>query len=250
MNKKILIAAMLILPMLAGTVHATNMVVNGTFATGDFTGWTVGGNNTGYPPQVVTTNSACCFGAYVPADALTVGSPDLGGTRAVYFVDDFANQTLTQSVYLTAGNYAIGFDAFIPSNGYGNPGGANFTATIAGVNLASMSVLGEPVGNVGTWLNFSGVADVLTAGNYMVSFDFLTNDYPKGPAQASADVLIDRVFVATTTDSGGTPIGSGVPEPATLALLGLGLAGIFWSRRRNKALCASPRWLFNRTPGY
>jgi hypothetical protein len=233
MNKKILIAVALVSPMIAGTAHATNLVVNGNFSTGDFTGWTVGGNNTGYPPAVVATNAACCFGETVPNDPLTVGSPDLGDGHAVYFVDDFANQTLTQSVFLPVGNYAIGFDAFIPSNGYGNPGNANFTATIAGINLATMSVKGEPVGDVATWLNFSGVADVLTAGDYMVSFDFNTTDYPQGPPEASADVLIDRVFVATTTDTGGIPVGStGVPEPATLALFAVGLAGLSRIRRR------------------
>jgi PEP-CTERM motif len=211
-----------LLAVVGTATAATNLVTNGNFATGDFTGWVVGGNNTGYPPAVVTTGTACCFDETVPVDPLTVGSPDPGGTHAVYFVDDDANQTLTQSIHLAAGEYQIGFDAYATYNGFSNPGDADFTAMIAGVKLASYSVHTQD--DPGVWINFSGVADVLTAGTYSVAFDFQTFGGP------SADVLIDRVFVDTTTKTGGTPIG--VPEPATLALVGLGLASLGFVRRR------------------
>jgi hypothetical protein len=212
---------------LAGTAAASpNLVSNGNFATGTFSGWTVGGNNTGYPPAVVTTGAPCCFGETVPVDPLTVGSPDPGGTHAVYFVDDHANQTLTQSIFLAAGQYQIGFDAYATYNGFGNPGDADFTATIAGVELASYTVHTQD--DPGVWINYSGIADVVTAGTYSVAFDFQTFGGP------SADVLIDRVFVDTTTQGGGTPIGgTAVPEPGILGLLGLSLAGLGLARRRS-----------------
>ena len=192
MFRTIGIAAAACLGLIAGAAQATpiNLVTNGNFATGDFTGWTVGGNNTGFPQAVVSTNAACCFGEFVPADPLTVGSPDPGGTHAVYFVDDHATQTLTQTIFLATGNYAIGFDAYAPHNGFSNPGDAEFSATIAGVLLADYTVHTQK--DPGVWINFSGLADVVVAGNYQVAFDFSTF------GGASADVLIDRVFIATS----------------------------------------------------
>ncbi len=43
-----------------------------------------------------------------------------------------------------------------------------------------------------------------------------------------------------TTGTGGSPGGStGVPEPATLGLMGLGFLGAAWSRRRRTPCCAA-----------
>ena len=227
MLKKILLTMPLWLLISLGVAQATptNLVANGNFATGDFTGWVVGGNNTGFPPSVVNTNSSCCFGEFVPVDSVTVGSPDLGGTHAVYFVDDNSKQTLTEVIHLGIGSYAIGFDAYAPHNGFNNSGDAFFSGTIAGVQLANYSVHGQ--NNPGAWVNFSGIADILTAGDYSVTFSFQTF------GGASADVLIDRVFVTTTDQTGGIPIGGSVPEPTTLALFGLGLVGVAFGRRKN-----------------
>jgi PEP-CTERM putative exosortase interaction domain len=220
--------------VLSGALMATatsaqavsNLVTNGSFETGNLTGWTVGGNNTGYPPAVVSTNSSCCFGESVPADSLMGVSPDSGGTKAVYFVDDHANQTLTQSIFLTAGNYEIGFDAYAPLNGFANPGDAQFSSTIAGVQLVNYSVHDQ--NDPGAWLNFSGVATVLTSGYYNVDFDFQTL------GGRSADVLIDRVYVVATDKTGGIPITGSVPEPGVYAMMVAGLSLLGFVARRRK----------------
>ena len=197
--------------LFVGTANA-NLLTNGSFETGDLSGWTISGTQIAYAPTVVVTDGvrACCFGEAVPADTVVGGSDDAAGTHGVYFVDDLANQFLTQSIFLTAGSYDIGFDAYAPYNGNRNPGDARFTGTIAGVTLADYTV--KTLDTPGVWFNYSGLANVLSDGFYDVSFNFQTF------GGASADVVIDRVYINASTGTGGTPVG--VPEPASLALLG------------------------------
>lgn len=208
---------------------ATNLLTNGSFELGGgtLTGWATSGTQLRYLPSVVVTNgsSACCFGEAVPADSVVGGSPDAAGTHGVYFVDDRASQVLTQSVFLTAGNYEIGFDAYAPLNGFRNPGDALFTGVIAGVTLADYTV--KTQNQPRQWINFSGLAEILVDAIYTVDFSYTTF------GGASADVVIDRAYIVTSSQGGGTPIGK-VSEPGSMALLGSSLAGLIAVRRRKR----------------
>ena len=222
---RIAFAAITFAALAAPASAAVNLVSNGSFESG-LTDWTLSGSESqGYPPVAIYYGAAQPYpnGAYneaVPANNAPTNSPDGAGDRAAYFVSDFSSQSLSQLVYLTAGEYQIGFSAYAPSNGYGNAGDASFSGTIAGVTLANYLVSNGPAA---TWQTFQGAKTVDTAGWYEVKFTFGTDLYP------SKDVVIDQVYIIA-----GNPPQPGVPEPATWAMLiaGFGMVGVSYRRRR------------------
>lgn len=209
---------------------AANLLTNGSFesfgAPGDFTGWTYAGD--GLAPSAITYGSATGYptGAYgeaVPADDSGSASPDAVGDHAAYFVSDAATQTLSQTLSLGVGVYTIGFSAYVPLNGYGNAFDASFTGDVAGTSLANFTVDGSAPGQ---WQTFSGVANILTAGDYTTTFTFHSGAFPAG------DVVIDRVYVVAGDVTGA------VPEPASWAMMlaGFGMIGGALRSRRKTSL--------------
>ncbi|WP_137176876.1 PEP-CTERM sorting domain-containing protein [Roseomonas sp. AR75] len=205
---------------------AANLVSNGSFEDG-INGWTIGGVDTqGYPPVAIFYGAAQpypngAFGEAVPANNAPTNSPDAVGGRAAYFVTDFAaNQSLTQTIFLTPGTYQIGFSAYAPANGYANQGDATFSGTVLDVILADYTVSSKPST---TWTSYQGATDILVAGNYEIKFVFNTNLFP------SKDVVIDQVYVI---EGNPPPPVVDVPAPAALGLFGMGLLGLAAVRRR------------------
>jgi hypothetical protein len=202
---------------------ATNLVTNGSFESG-LSGWTIGGMTfDGFLPVAINYNSTAGYpvGAFnepVPPNNAPTNSSDPVGTHAAYFVSDLTiNQSISQSVFLNPGIYQIGFSVYLPQNGFGNPGDAIFSGEVAGVTLASFAAsTGTPL----VWQTFAGVTTITTAGTYLVEFVFDTNFFP------SKDVVIDQVYII----AGNPPL----PEPATISLICLGLAGLAASRRRKQ----------------
>jgi hypothetical protein len=206
----------------ASQASAANIVQNGSFETGNFSSWTLGGIVDSFPAVVIPYNSSAsypggAFGEPIPPNNAVTNSPDAAGTHAAYFVSDFAAETLTQTVHLTAGIYQIGFSAYLPQNGYNNAGDAMFTGSIAGVLLANFDAASlAPV----TWKTYAGSTTIVAEGDYLVTFTFNTGFNP------SKDVVIDQVYIIPGNPS--------IPEPASLAILGAGLAGLGLTRLRRR----------------
>ena len=221
--KKLLLSLFLLVPAYsyAGPI---NQLVNGSFETGDFTGWTVGGTSGDpFPPVVIPYNSGAtypggAFGEPIPPDD-AAGNPGLDpvGGFAAYFAADLARpQTLSQQVSIVAGtSYTFGFDVYLPGNGAANPNDATLSATVGGQTFASFSASATPVQD---WLHFSSATTAGSTGIATFSFEYNSFGVP------AKDFVVDRVYFAETS--------AVAPEPGALGLLGLGLAGLSLSRRR------------------
>ena len=231
------LAATLMILTAAPALALPNLVADGTFPAGNFAGWTYTSTaNVNSQAVVIKTDNVGrsyptgAYGLPIPNDTLTTGSPDLSAGYAAYFSTDTGSQTLSQTLSLAVGRYSIGFDVYVPSNGYSNPNDATFTGSIAGTSLfssASVATIGATDG-VNKWVTVQSVADVMTAGVYTVNFTFA------GTAAPAKDILVNRVFVTGgAIFSGGT--GTSVPEPRALALLAAAAALLAGVRRRRAA---------------
>jgi len=169
----------------AAPAHAD--VVNGSFETGDFTGWTQTGN-TGF-------SGVECPGA-------PFAGPGDGNCDA-FFGPVGSNGGISQTLSTTVGgSYNINFD-FQPDGGTTS----FFSAVFGAQTLVSLA---NPPASAYQVLHF--VAQATTA-NTTLAFNF--RDDP-------GFLKLDSVSVTK------------IPEPGTMALLGIGIAGL-WAGRRRKA---------------
>jgi hypothetical protein len=204
MNRLALASAACLLAMSASAHAATNLVANSGFESGDFSGWNLSGPaSDGYPAAVITYGSATAYptGAYgeaVPQESTA------SGAYGAYFVSDFADETLTQSLTLS-GKYNVGFSYYAPLNGSANAGDATLTAFLG----SSYKTIDVGSLTAGEWYDFSTTLSFAPGTTALGGFEFVANGAP------SKDIVIDNAFVT-----------SAVPEPSTWIMLLAGVAMI------------------------
>lgn len=195
MNKLVRIALTLSVLVLGtvGFAHAgSNLVTNGSFETGDFTGWTLSGDTTFTGVCDVST----CPGGFAPED----------GNYAAYFGPVGDTATISQTIATTPGDeYSLSFYLANPVGGT-----PNYFSVTFGNSSFSFTNFGVAFG----WQQFT-LTTVATTDQTNLSFTF-RND--------PSYWFLDNV---TVQQSGGS-----TPEPGTLVLFGSGALGLAGFARR------------------
>ena len=196
---------------ISATAHAG--LVNDGFKTGNLTGWTA--NLNGGSATAVTSNTT----TYSPVATYT----PVEGNYFLAIASGAANvwQTVSQTVSLSVGDTLSGWVAF---------DWGDYPSFYDGVSIAIYDNLnnafsiyyddgvGKPSGYNGPWDTWSYTAD--TTGTYRLEYAVRNTLDGGGPNQTYG--YFDANIAA-------------VPEPASLALVGLALAGLGASRRKRSA---------------
>jgi hypothetical protein len=200
----------------AVSAHADPIVTNGTFSSG-LTGWSQTGGGTTPGIGITAINlgtNATPYGDTIP----TIN----GASNAAYFVDDNANETLSQGITLAANTtYDLTFDLFATQSGAGNE--FNFLLTdsvgdptaIGSSSFGNGSQPGSSTVPVGAWTLETLQFTTGSATSYNLDFNFTSGSTP------AKDVVLTNVA-----------INSPVPEPSSFILLGTGVFAAAGAIRR------------------
>lgn len=240
---------LIVLAALASTVPAASqaeLIKNGGFETGDFTGWSVDAQTGSGGGLFVVPNTSSGAGprSGLSYEANPTGSNFFAMTDQNVSADGVASPgsyTLMQSFTLDADSVvSIGFDLFANNYSVGTAAGRDFTVgspqntTVdilrGGANAFTddtfdiLSVLYGPGADGGLVNPFTrhGFTQTLGAGTYMIRF-------AETDTQGFFNMGIDNVSISA----------SAVPEPATWALMMVGLGLVGGAMRRRGHLIAT-----------
>jgi hypothetical protein len=221
---------------LSSETLATELIVNGGFETGDFTGWTVtdiaGGSGsffvvtgTSTPLSLLDTVGAASGAFYAVSDQTGPGTHAL--TQAFTVAPGMSSVLLTFQMFVNNANAlaiidAIGLDHDGPDNQHGRvdllTGAASAFDTGAGV-LANFYLGSDTGANPSPYSSYVFDLTALTAGGGTFQLRFAETDN-----QTFFNLGVDNVSIVATA--------SDVPAPASIGLFGVAAAGLLAWRRR------------------
>lgn len=202
-----------LLAVFAVQASADNLLVNGSFQSGDFTGWTIGSTSNGTWGQGYPVVTGWPLGGMNAAQG-EVGEVNFDGT--------FQGGTLSQTFTSGAGAATLSFDWAAMGDGtHQNADGGDFRLLLDGTILAD-----HDVGTIGPndLLNGTLTANMnLSAGSHTFEIDVL-RPYVSLPGNTPYQYV-------TNADVEGS-----VPEPGALVLMGSGVLGLAGVLRRRLGL--------------
>ena len=176
---------------------ADQLVTNGGFETGDFTGWTVTG----------TATSSAFASEFYGVDTMDAAS----GTYGAYLGSEFSTLTLSQSLAVQPAHYyTVSFSLAqlsAPQTGFTN----SFQVLMGG-----QTVFSETNAPVSAYTNFS----------------FTTSTSPSAATSQMLQLVSENDLGFFSLDNVSLSTGAATPEPASLLLIAPALA--FFALRRRK----------------
>ena len=201
----VLVALLAVFAVQAG---ATNLLVNGSFQSNDFTGWTIGTTANGTWGQGFPIVTGWPLGGENAAEG------EVGGGSP----GDFEGGTLTQTFTSGAGAATLSFDYAAMGDGtHQNADGGDFVLVLDGTTLANFDV-----GTINPTQLINGTLSAnvnLSAGTHTFEIEVL-RQFLSSPGNTPYQFV-------TNADVEGT-----VPEPGSLILMGSGVLGLAGVLRR------------------
>jgi hypothetical protein len=239
-------SALLAFVSVSTSAHATNVISNGGFSTGDFTGWTIfttpnGSLGPSQLPRVSTSNVTGTNAAQFQVGVSTTNGIESGGgliqtisttSGTLVFSADIAVQDTYRTDNADAGTFSVFLngveeDSIVYGKIYTNTsifGHLNFSAPVsAGAQTLEILITRHAFNN-------------LAYGYGGTPFQFVT-----GVSATGVDLLPPPPYIPPTPP---TPPVTGVPEPSSWAMMLIGLASVGFARYRrvklNALACATP----------
>ena len=199
-----------LLALFAAQAGATNLLINGSFQSNDFTGWTIGTTQSGTWGQGYPVVAGWPLGGGLNAAKGEVG----GGSPG-----DFEGGTLSQTFATTGGAATLSFSYAAMGDGtHNNADGGDFVLVLDGTTLAQFDV-----GSITANQTISGSLSAnvnLSAGTHTFEIEVL-RQFLSSPGNTPYQFV-------TSADVEG----NGVPEPGSLVLMGSGVLGLAGVLRR------------------